>query len=630
MKTKELADGSIVLAFNAKASTNGDEIFNPEKANKPKTSAREFESPYVRFWDVWWTAEPLSLWYTTLQKDLETRQYRISDAGFVNALKDTGLENPPFPDPLSPGANYDLSASGIVFSARDPDVDKVQNLRVISYYLPISDFTKPPFTEAKAIRIPGFKGSIQGGVFSPDGKALALLVQRSIEFFDYKGVAIINDLCTLGEIMQLTGHDTREDENEWDLDPSSILWSNDGEEIYLMAEEKARLKLFKVSLPSSAKGQQIKPEPLTSTGSLSAVYPLSKSKSDSRLLISKTSYTESFILTIADAATGESKLLASASQEKDVFRISQPSEFVVQSRTGEYDIQSWVHKPSNFDSDKKYPVALLIHGGPTGAWTDVWSTRWNPAIIAEQGYIVISPNPTGSTGFGEAMVKRIQGEWGGRCYEDIVDCFEYVKKEVPYADTGRTVALGASFGGYMMNVSVTSASLYRFSETAVSELRTRVNAQSLQWIAGQPLAKELKAIVCHDGIFSLNSMLGSDVPYSLRQDFLVEPWEDQERWLRHDPARFTQNWSTPTLVIHSSLDYRCPIVEGLAMYNVCQMKKIPSRYLSFPDENHWVLKHENSLRWHMNVLGWINKYANVKGGVELEPPTSEPAYGPRR
>ena len=156
------------------------------------------------------------------------------------------------------------------------------------------------------------------------------------------------------------------------------------------------------------------------------------------------------------------------------------------------------------------------------------------------------------------------------------------------------------------------------------------NTDLLQWIAGQPLAKELRALVCHDGIFSIDNMLASDVPWSLRQDFLVEPWEDRDRWLKYDPARFTQNWSTPTLVIHSENDYRCPITEGLAMYNVCQLRKIPCRYLNFPDENHFVLKQENSLRWHMNVLGWINKYADVEGGVELPAPLNEPASGSRR
>ena len=452
MKTKELPDGSIALAFNAKVSTQKDEIFNPEKAEKLKTSAREFESPFVRFWDTYWTAELLTIWYTVLAKDPETKQYKISDAGFVNALKGTGLENPPFPPSISPGASFDLSTSGIVFSARDPDVEIIQQMRTLCYYLPILDFTQAPSAELKAIQVPGWKGSVDGAVFSSDGRSLAYLAQRTEEFFSYKVVVVIDNLDRCENMMQLTEWDTRKDENAWDLDPSSILWSNDGKELYLTAEDRARVRLFKVTIPT-AETEDTKPKPLTSGGVISAVHPLTKSKADSRLLISKTSFTESFILTTTDAVTGKTKVLARASQEKDTFKLAQPSEIFVQSHTGDYEIQAWIHKPSNFDVNKKYPVALLIHGGPIGAWTEAWSTRWNPGIIAEQGYIVIAPNPTGSTGFGEAMVRRIQGEWGGKCYDDIVDCFEYVKKELSYADITRTVALGASFGGYMMNVS---------------------------------------------------------------------------------------------------------------------------------------------------------------------------------
>ena len=461
MKTKELADGSVVLAFNAKVSTQKDEIFNPEKAEKPKTSAREFESGFVRFWDKYWTAELSSIWYTVLAKDPETKKYKFPDNRFVNALKDTGLENPAFPPSIFPGASYDLSTSGIVFSARDPDVESYQHLRTISYYLPILDFTKPPFAEPKRIEVPGWKGSADGAVFSPDGKSLAYLAQRTEEFFDYKTVVVIGSLDKCEKMTQLTEYDSRKDENAWDYDPISILWSNDGKELYLTAEDRARVRLFKVAIPTAEDESGSKPEPLTSGGVITAVHPLTKSKTDNRLLISKTSFTESFILTVTDATTSETKLMACASQGKHTFKFSQPSEIVVQNRTGDYEIQAWVHKPSDFDSNKKYPVALLIHGGPTGAWTEAWSTRWHPTIFAEQGFIVIAPNPTGSTGFGEAMVMRIQGEWGGKCYDDIVDCFEYVKEELAYADTSRTVALGGSFGGYMMNVSETTWSLLK-------------------------------------------------------------------------------------------------------------------------------------------------------------------------
>jgi len=166
---------------------------------------------------------------------------------------------------------------------------------------------------------------------------------------------------------------------------------------------------------------------------------------------------------------------------------------------------------------------------------------------------------------------------------------------MPYVDVDRAIVAGASYGGYMVN-----------------------------WIAGQPLGKRFKAIISHDGIFSMYNMLSADATETLIDDLQGTLWDKKENWDRHDPAQYTQNWSTPMLVIHSDGDYRCPITEGLAVYNVCQLRGIESRFLNFPDENHWVLKHENSLQWNMTVLGWANKYAHVKGKVELKPPLSDP------
>lgn len=163
-----------------------------------------------------------------------------------------------------------------------------------------------------------------------------------------------------------------------------------------------------------------------------------------------------------------------------------------------------------------------------------------------------------------------------------------------FVDTDRAIAAGGSFGGYMVN-----------------------------WIAGQPLAREFKTLICHDGIFSNYGMLSSDVPVALDEDMGSHLWDSKKKWDKYDPAQFTHNWKTPMLFIHSDKDYRCPITEGLAPYNVCLMKGIPTRFLNFPDENHFVLQRENSLRWYKTVLGWANKYAGVDG-LTLEPPLTEP------
>ena len=201
----------------------------------------------------------------------------------------------------------------------------------------------------------------------------------------------------------------------------------------------------------------------------------------------------------------------------------------------------------------------------------------------------MAPNPTGSTGFGDDLLAAVDGDWGGRPYEDIVKCFEHVEKNFSYVDTENAVTLGASYGGYMVN-----------------------------WIAGQPLARKLKAIVSHDGIFTMEGEAASDYIAGWDKEVGGTLWDRKDLWEKWSPASYVKNWDTPMLVIHSDNDFRCPISEGLAVFNICQAKGIESRFLNFPDENHFVLGRENSLKWHHTVLGWINKFTGVKGGVTLD------------
>ena len=240
-------------------------------------------------------------------------------------------------------------------------------------------------------------------------------------------------------------------------------------------------------------------------------------------------------------------------------------------------IQAWVIKPSTFTKSEKYPLAYLIHGGPQGAWTNSWSTRWNPAVFAEQGYVVITPNPTGSTGFGQALTDAIREQWGGLPYQDLVNGFDYIEKHLDFVDTSRAVALGASYGGFMMN-----------------------------WIQGMPLGRKFKALVTHDGVFSMAGQMASDEIYFPEHEFGGKFWKHQKKWLRFDPSNHLHKWATPQLIIHSEKDYRLTMAEGLAAFNVLQERGVESQFLTFPDENHWVLKPENSLLWHTVVLDFIN------------------------
>lgn len=275
-------------------------------------------------------------------------------------------------------------------------------------------------------------------------------------------------------------------------------------------------------------------------------------------------------------------LISSNSKNGTAFALSRNQVDDIWFQGAEQKVHAWVLKPSTFREGEKYPLAYLIHGGPQGSWADSWSTRWNPAIWAEQGYIVVLPNPTGSTGYGQRFCDAIRNQWGGLPYIDIVKGFEYIEENLDYVDTSKSVILGASYGGYMMN-----------------------------WIQGQPLGRKFKAIVCHDGVFSMASQMASEELYFPEREFGGKFWNNTKGWLKWDPARFTHNWATPQLVVHSELDYRLTVSEGLAAFNVLQDKGVESQFLTFPDENHWVLKPENSLLWHTVVLDFVNKHAGL-------------------
>jgi len=229
-------------------------------------------------------------------------------------------------------------------------------------------------------------------------------------------------------------------------------------------------------------------------------------------------------------------------------------------------------------------LAYFIHGGPQGAWTDSWSTRWNPAIFAEQGYVVVAVNPTGSTGYGQKFVDAIQGEWGGKPYEDLAAGIDYLMKNegYNYIDFDHMVALGASYGGYMVN-----------------------------WIQGMPLGRKFKALVCHDGVYSTLNQYSSEELWFPHHDFEGNIWENREGYEKWDPAQKSHldNWATPQMIIHNAKDFRLPISEGIAAFNVLQVKGIPSKFLTFPDENHWVLNPANSLMWHTEIFKWIQQWA---------------------
>jgi len=233
-------------------------------------------------------------------------------------------------------------------------------------------------------------------------------------------------------------------------------------------------------------------------------------------------------------------------------------------------------KPYGFQAGKKYPVVMLIHGGPQGNWGYSWSYRWNQQVFAAAGYVVVMPNPRGSTGYGQKFIDEINGDWGGKPFDDIMAVTDHIVVDLPYADTSRMAAAGASYGGYMID-----------------------------WMLGH--TQRFKALVSHSGVYDLTSEFGAteELWFPL-WEFGGTPWDKPDDYAKWSPSSFVKDFHTPTLVSGGELDFRVPYNQDLELFTALQMQKVPSKLVIFPDEGHWILKPGNSLLWYRTVLDWLD------------------------
>ena len=245
-------------------------------------------------------------------------------------------------------------------------------------------------------------------------------------------------------------------------------------------------------------------------------------------------------------------------------------------------VQGFMVKPPGFESNKKYPLKFLIHGGPQGAWGNSWTYRWNAELFAANGYVVVMINFHGSTGYGQKFTDSISGDWGGKPYVDLMKGLDYVEKTFPFIDKNREAALGASYGGYMAN-----------------------------WLLGH--TNRFKCIVSHDGMFNTETAFGTtEELWFPNWEFKGPPWKQRELYRKWSPQEYAQNFKTPTLVIHGQNDYRLDVSQGFDLFTTLQTLKVPSKMLYFPDEGHFVLKPQNSRLWYKTVNDWVDQWTAAK------------------
>ena len=398
---------------------------------------------------------------------------------------------------------------------------------------------------------------------SPDGRYLAYLAMERAGFESDRTCLWLRDLES-GEAVNLTG--------QLDLPANEAVWAPDGDRIFFIAEDGGKNSVFQVNAGFKDK-REVKRLTSGKTFSSLAVAPNGRT-----LVALRTSFHEPAELV---ALAPDGSLQRNLTLLNDDLRAAvdmRPAESFHFPAEDSVEVYGFLIRPPAFDPQKKYPLVYLIHGGPQGSWIDEFHYRWNAEIWAAWGYVVVLVNPRGSTGYGQRFTDQISGDWGGKCYRDLLRGLDYVLEHYDFIDRERLGAAGASFGGYMVN-----------------------------WINGH--TDRFKVLVCHDGVYNAESMYSSTEELWFPEwEFGGTPWDNPTLYRTWSPHLFAKNFKTPELIIHGEQDFRVPAEQGFMAFTTLQRLGIDSKLLYFPDEGHWVLDAKNSRLWHQTIREWLAKY----------------------
>jgi dipeptidyl aminopeptidase/acylaminoacyl peptidase len=403
----------------------------------------------------------------------------------------------------------------------------------------------------------GFDGA---PAYSPDGKTIAYRSQARAGYEADKWRLMLYDRASARHTSLI---------EVFDRSIESPIWSTDGKSIVFNAEDRGEMPLFIV--PATGGTPRVL-TPATYVGEFDTRHGstiIARSGLEAPVELYKLENGGLSVLT-----RHNHDLLASLD-------LTKPEPFTFEGAGGT-EVQGFLVRPPAFDAAKKYPVVMLLHGGPQTQWSDAWSYRWNAQLFASPGYVVVMINRRGSTGFGQQFTDEIALDWGGKPFEDLMKGLDFVLSRYAFTDPQRVAAAGASYGGYMID-----------------------------WLASHSKGR-FRALVSHAGVYNLTSMYGStEELWFPERDFGGVPWTataSYEKLSPHTYAAEFGRYKTPTLVIAGEQDYRVPYTQSLEFYTALQRQDVPSRLVVFPDEGHWILKLQNSRLWYGEVLGWLEKY----------------------
>jgi dipeptidyl aminopeptidase/acylaminoacyl peptidase len=522
-----------------------------EQAEASKVKAHIVTRLLYKHWDEWRDVKRTHVFVVS------------SKGGTARQITSGDYDSPPYA--AASGVDYAFSpdSTEIAF-IRNPDKVEAISTNSDIFVMPLSGGA------AKNITIRN-RGYDAGPVYTRDGKFILYRSQATAGFEADRWRLMAYNRAA-GTSVELT--------KRFDLQVEELVQSPDGSTLYFTAGDRGKSPVFRIPFAGGVP-QKVVPNVFASSLRITP---------DGKALVfaSSTMAAPAEVYTSKVDGSGLTALTSVNSQLMNRANLKAAEEIEWTGALGK-KIHGYIIKPTNFDGTRKYPLVVLIHGGPQSAWNDNWGYRWNPQVFANAGYVVFAPNPRGSTGYGQQFVNEISGDWGGKVYVDLMNGVADVLRRSPFIDRSRIGAAGASYGGYMVN-----------------------------WILGHNNDPRFrfKVLVSHDGVYNLESMYGTTEELWFPEwEFKGMPWTNPAMYTRWSPHKFVNNFNTPILIIHGELDYRVPIGEGMQLFTAVQRKGVDSKILIFPDEGHWVLKPQNSQLWFHTVLDWLDKYLEPQSTI---------------